>query len=46
MNDLEYLKKYYKGNIEEAIKRLEPLINDLEGLKQLLIEDGEVILRN
>ena len=22
MNDLEYLKKYYKGNIEEAIKRL------------------------
>ena len=23
MTDLEYLKKYYKGNIEEAIKRLE-----------------------
>ena len=23
MSDLEYLKKYYKGNIEEAIKRLE-----------------------
>ena len=23
MNDLEYLKKYYKGNIEDAIKRLE-----------------------
>lgn len=23
MNDIEYLKKYYKGNIEEAIKRLE-----------------------
>ena len=23
MNDIEYLKKYYKGNIEEAIKRLD-----------------------
>ena len=23
MNDIEYLKKYYKGNIEDAIKRLE-----------------------
>ena len=23
MTDLEYLKKYYKGNIEDAIKRLE-----------------------
>ena len=23
MNDLEYLKKYYKGNIEDAIKRLD-----------------------
>ena len=23
MNELEYLKKYYKGNIEDAIKRLE-----------------------
>ena len=22
MTDLEYLKRYYKGNIEEAIKRL------------------------
>lgn len=27
---------------EEAIKRIVPLINDLEGLKQLLIEDEEV----
>ena len=23
MNDIEYLKKYYKGNIEDALKRLE-----------------------
>ena len=23
MNDIEYLKKYYKGNLDEAIKRLE-----------------------
>ena len=23
MNDIEYLKKYYKGNITDALKRLE-----------------------
>ena len=23
MTDIEYLKKYYKGNIDDAIKRLE-----------------------
>ena len=23
MEEIEYLKKYYKGNIEDAIKRLE-----------------------
>ena len=23
MNDIEYLRKYYSGNIDDAIKRLE-----------------------
>lgn len=50
MNDLEYLKKYYKGNIEDAIKRLddgEPvqyIVGDVDFYGNIIKVDKRVLI--
>lgn len=50
MSDLEYLKKYYKGNIEEAIKRLndgEPvqyIVGDVDFYGNIIKVDKRVLI--
>lgn len=50
MNDLEYLKKYYKGNIEDAIKRLsngEPvqyIVGDVDFYGSIIKVDKRVLI--
>ena len=50
MTDLEYLKKYYKGNIEDAIKRLEDgepvqyIVGDVDFYGNILKVDKRVLI--
>ena len=50
MNDIEYLKKYYKGNIEEAIKRLEMgepvqyIVGDVDFYGNIIKVDKRVLI--
>ena len=50
MNDLEYLKKYYKGNIEDAINRLnngEPvqyIVGDVDFYGNIIKVDKRVLI--
>ncbi len=50
MNDIEYLKKYYKGNIEDAIKRLnngEPvqyIVGDVDFYGNIIKVDKRVLI--
>ena len=50
MSDLEYLKKYYKGNIEEAIKRYENgepvqyIVGDVDFYGNLIKVDKRVLI--
>lgn len=50
MTDLEYLKKYYKGNIEEAIKRLENgepvqyIVGDVDFYGNIIKVDKRVLI--
>ena len=50
MNDIEYLKKYYKGNIEDAIKRYENgepvqyIVGDVDFYGNILKVDKRVLI--
>lgn len=50
MNNLEYLKKYYKGNIEDAIKRLESgepvqyIVGDVDFYGNIIKVDKRVLI--
>ena len=50
MTDLEYLKKYYKGNIEDAIKRLEKgepvqyIVGDVDFYGNIIKVDKRVLI--
>ena len=50
MSDLEYLKKYYKGNIEDAIKRLETgepvqyIVGDVDFYGNIIKVDKRVLI--
>lgn len=50
MNDLEYLKKYYKGNIEDAIKRYENgepiqyIVGDVDFYGNIIKVDKRVLI--
>ena len=50
MTDLDYLKKYYKGNIEDAIKRLEEgepvqyIVGDVDFYGNIIKVDKRVLI--